>query len=112
MLLEDLQVSAVSKLELIKSRYANFESEKELREHLIKEGFDVFPWQDSPGALYSPHQHPHDEFIVIHSGSLIFKAKGNDFRLEPGDMLVLPEGTIHSAQNDQAVTVRYFICSR
>ncbi len=102
----------MSKVQVIKGRYSNYSSEKELRETLTHEGFDVFPWQDSPGAFYSAHQHPHDEFIVIHSGSMLFKIGTKEYRLDPGDMLVLPQGTIHQALNDQPCAVRYFICSK
>ncbi len=102
----------MSKLQLIKGKYADHTSEKDLRETLTLEGYDVFPWQDSPGAVYSAHKHPHDEFIVVHSGSMLFTINGKDYRLEPGDMLVLPEGTMHVAHNDQTTPVRYFICSR
>jgi mannose-6-phosphate isomerase-like protein (cupin superfamily) len=100
------------RLELIKGKYSFCSSEKDLKAVLISEGYDIFPWQDPPGAHYAPHQHPHDEFIVVHSGSMVFDIKGKKYLLQAGDMLVLPEGTVHSADNEQPVAVRYFICSR
>lgn len=100
------------KLELIKGKYSFCKNEKELKDVLIAEGFEFFPWQDPPGAHYSPHRHPHHEFIVVQSGSMTFQAAGKKFCLQPGDMLVLPGGTVHTADNEKAVAVRYFICSR
>lgn len=102
----------MARLAVLKGKYSHCENEKELRNVLLSEGYDIFPWEDPPGAHYSPHQHQHDEFIVIQSGSIVFEIDGNSYRLEPGDMLVLPTGTVHSADNDQAAGVRYFICSR
>ncbi len=102
----------MTRLEHIKGKYSFCKSEKELKSELISEGYDVFPWQDPPGAHYHPHKHPHDEFIVVQSGSILFEIAGKKYRLQAGDMLVLPEGTVHSADNDQQSAVRYFICSK
>lgn len=99
------------KLELLKGKYSNCSSELELRKTLSAEGYDLFEWQDRPGNFYSPHQHGHDEFIVVQSGSIVFTIGGTNYRLEAGDMLVLPHGTVHSAVNDGKQTVHYFICS-
>lgn len=101
-----------TRLSLRKAKYNSCESENELRAVLISEGYSIFPWQDGPGASYVPHHHPHDEFIVVQSGSIVFKVDGKDIRVEPGDMLVMPEGTQHSAVNDSENPVRYYICSK
>lgn len=101
-----------TRLSVRKAKYSSFTSEKELRAELISEGYYIFPWQDDPGAHYAPHQHAHDEFIVVQSGSMVFVIEGKEIRLERGDMLVLPEGTQHEAVNDSEEPVRYFICSR
>ena len=101
-----------TKLSVRKAKYSNCASEKELRAELISEGYYIFPWQDDPGAHYAPHQHRHDEFIVVQSGSMVFVIDGKEIVVERGDMLVLPEGTQHEARNDSEQPVRYFICSR
>ncbi len=101
-----------TKLSVRKAKYSHCASEKDLRAELISEGYYIFPWQDDPGAHYAPHQHRHDEFIVVQSGNMRFVVEGKELLLEKGDMLILPEGAQHEAFNDSQVPVRYFICSR
>ena len=95
-----------------RAKYSHCESEQDLRDELIFQGYYIFPWQDAPGARYAPHQHHHDEFIIVQSGSIVFTIDGQEIRVEAGDMLVLPEGTQHSAENTSDLPVRYLICSK
>ena len=99
-------------VQLIKDKYSDCKTENDLKQALTNEGYDIFSWQDSPGAYYAPHKHPHDEFIAVSSGSIIFKIAGNDYELNQGDLLILPQGTVHEAENKGIATVRYFICTR
>jgi quercetin dioxygenase-like cupin family protein len=71
--------------------------EATLRRRLEAEGFEVFAWQDAPGARYAPHHHDHDESIWVVAGELTFGIAGADLRLGPGDRLMLPAGTVHTA---------------
>lgn len=68
-----------------------------LRERLEAEGFRVFEWEDAPGAVYPPHSHACDESIWVVRGRITFEAGGRKLYLEPGDRLMLPAGTVHSA---------------
>jgi quercetin dioxygenase-like cupin family protein len=68
-----------------------------LRQTLEAEGFSVFAWTDRPGASYSPHHHDHDESIWVVEGEITFGAGGGELRLGPGDRLMLPKGTTHTA---------------
>ena len=70
---------------------------EELRRRLEADGFEAFRWQDSPGADYQPHSHDHDESLWLISGAITFGIGGADYRLAPGDRLMLPGGTVHTA---------------
>lgn len=69
-----------------------------LTQRLADEGFDAFSWTDPPGADYAPHDHPHDESLWVVRGSITFGAEGAEFALGPGDRLMLPAGTVHTAR--------------
>lgn len=68
-----------------------------LRQQLLKEGFDPFTWNDPAGTTYPPHAHAHDESIWVVEGGITFHAAGREYRLRPGDRLMLPAGTLHTA---------------
>ena len=72
--------------------------EETLRRQLLDEGFEVFRWRDEAGADYAPHAHAHDESLWVVEGALHFGAGGHDLVLQPGDRLMLPRGTIHTAR--------------
>jgi quercetin dioxygenase-like cupin family protein len=72
-------------------------TEDDLRRRLEAEGFRVWSWTDSAGADYQPHTHDHDESLWIVAGEITFGAEGRTLRLGPGDRLMLPAGTVHTA---------------
>ena len=72
--------------------------ESALREQLTRDGFDVFAWQDPPGAVYGAHSHDHDESLWVVAGEITFGVDGGDLRLQPGDRLMLPAHTVHTAR--------------
>ena len=51
-----------------------------------------------PDARYPPHAHDHDESIRVVSGEIAFGVEGQSWRLRPGDRLMLPAGTVHTAE--------------
>ena len=71
--------------------------ENTLRLQLEEEGFNVFHWRDEAGVSYDPHSHAHDQSLWVIDGALVFAAAGRDYRLKPGDRLMLPRGTVHTA---------------
>jgi len=72
-------------------------TQSELQRILEADGFRVFAWTDAPGATYEPHHHEHDESIWCVAGEISFGAGGGELRLGPGDRLMLPKGTVHTA---------------
>ena len=73
-------------------------SEAVLRRRLESEGFGVFRWRDEAGAVYTAHSHDHDESLWVVDGEITFGAGGGELRLGPGDRLMLPRGTVHTAK--------------
>jgi quercetin dioxygenase-like cupin family protein len=69
----------------------------DLRRTLESDGFSVWQWTDAPGANYGPHSHDHDESIFCVAGEITFGAGGRELTLRPGDRLMLPKGTVHTA---------------
>ena len=72
-------------------------SEQELHARLVNEGFAAMSWSDPPGRTYPPHRHDHDESLWCVRGDITFHVAGCDYRLAPGDRLMLPRGTTHAA---------------
>lgn len=72
--------------------------EAELRRRLAAEGFAVMAWSDPPGRYYQAHEHDHDESLWCVRGAIVFWIDGVAYPLGPGDRLVLPRGTVHTAR--------------
>jgi quercetin dioxygenase-like cupin family protein len=82
-----------------------------LKKRLAAEGFEAFEWSDAPGAHYEAHSHDHDESIWVVEGEIAFGAGGGRHRLQAGDRLMLPGGTVHTADAGEA-GARYLIGER
>ncbi len=99
------------KLERIAWAETRAPAEDELRRRLEADGFEPFAWEDAAGADYRPHAHDHDESLWVIEGEMTFGAEGGEFRLSPGDRLMLPRGTVHTARAGRA-GARYLIGQR
>jgi len=53
----------------------------------------------APGATAPEHSHPGEEIIYVLQGSFEYRVAGKPVRLEPGGVLFIPAGVIHSAKN-------------
>jgi quercetin dioxygenase-like cupin family protein len=53
----------------------------------------------APGAMAPNHSHPGEEVIYVLEGSFEYTVAGTPVRLEPGGVLFIPAGTVHSARN-------------
>lgn len=71
--------------------------ERILKQRLQADGYDVFRWRDEPGVDYQSHSHEHDEILWVVDGEITFGIGGRQYRLGPGDRLMLPAGTVHTA---------------
>jgi quercetin dioxygenase-like cupin family protein len=88
----------MNRLELIPWAGPGTPVEAELRRRLVADGFDVVSWSDAPHRTYAPHSHDHDESLWCVRGSITFEVAGKRYPLRPGDRLVLPHGTVHTAE--------------
>ena len=98
------------RLSVVRHKY-QASSAGQLKKELEASGLSTFEWSDKPGAFYSPHSHANDEIIVVSSGKIVFIVDGIEHELGPGDELVLPAHTTHSAENRSSTAVSYFICT-
>ncbi len=65
---------------------------------LRAEARDVYGWSNGPGDRYGEHAHSYNKLLYCTRGSIDFAlAGGRTLTLGPGDRLVLPAGTRHSA---------------
>ena len=85
-------------LEVIRWQEKTTPTEQALSAQLKREGFDPYRWHDDAGADYRPHAHDHDESLWVIAGEITFGIDGADYRLGPGDRLMLPAGTVHTAR--------------
>jgi quercetin dioxygenase-like cupin family protein len=62
------------------------------------EARDVYGWSNAAGDTYAEHEHAYTKLLYCISGSIDFVlADGRRVALQPGDGLVLPPRTRHSA---------------
>lgn len=72
--------------------------ESVLRSALEAEGFEVHAWRDPADRIYGAHHHDCDESLWVVRGSIVFRVDEREYRLGPGDRLLLPAGILHSAR--------------
>ena len=73
-------------------------SEAVLRKKLEKKGYDVTRYVYSPGTYFPDHTHAIDKIDAVVSGRFCMTICGQSVILEAGDCLVVPRGTLHSAE--------------
>jgi quercetin dioxygenase-like cupin family protein len=69
----------------------------ELMGRLRKEADGCHSWSNGPGDVYAAHVHSYEKVLYCVAGSITFKLQDREIRLGPGDRMVLPAGTVHSA---------------
>jgi quercetin dioxygenase-like cupin family protein len=87
--------------------------EQVLRKKMQQQGLQPYTWSNGPGDTYAPHMHDYEKVLYCVRGSIRFTlptqldATGTPtyVNLGPGDCMILPAGTCHSAQvGSQGVT--------
>ena len=75
------------------------ESFDELMAKLKTEAGGCYSWSNGPGDRYAAHSHSFEKVLYCVEGSITFVLENGEKRLqlEPGDRMVLPAGTVHSA---------------
>jgi len=71
----------------------------ELMAKLRTEASGCYSWSNGPGDRYAAHNHSYEKVLYCVEGSITFVLDGEGRRIElkPGDRMVLPAGTMHSA---------------
>lgn len=65
---------------------------------LRREARDVNGWSNAPGDTYGEHEHTYTKVLYCTRGSIDFVLAGGErVAMRPGDRLVLPPRTRHSA---------------
>lgn len=74
-------------------------TEGELSRQMQAEGLSPHSWSNGPGDEYSAHSHSYTKILYCVRGSIRFSLpdSGEHLDLHPGDRIVLPAGTRHSA---------------
>ena len=63
-----------------------------------REAREVYGWSNGPRDRYAEHVHTYTKLLYCTRGSIDFVlGDGRTLSLQPGDRLVLPAGTAHSA---------------
>jgi quercetin dioxygenase-like cupin family protein len=72
----------------------------ELMTRLQSEATSCYSWSNGPKDRYAPHSHPFEKVLYCVDGSITFVLEKEGLRLElkAGDRMVLPVGTVHSAE--------------
>jgi len=72
----------------------------ELMTRLRGEATDCYSWSNGPGDRYAPHSHGYEKVLYCLDGSIAFilEREGRRLELTAGGRMVLPSGTVHSAE--------------
>lgn len=68
-----------------------------IEKDIKKAGFDPILIHDSSGFVYAPHSHPEIKLLAILEGEMKVKVANQKFQCTPGDKLIIPPNTVHSA---------------
>ncbi len=71
-----------------------------LMARLRDEASGCYSWSNGPGDRYAPHSHGYEKVLYCTAGSITFvlEHEGRRLDLSQGDRMVLPAGTVHSAE--------------
>ncbi|MBI4080342.1 MAG: cupin domain-containing protein [Candidatus Levybacteria bacterium] len=72
-------------------------TENEIRKEILEEGFDPIKISNGSGFVYALHQHPETKLLVFLEGSMDVTVHGETYRCLPGDKMIIPGNTPHSA---------------
>jgi quercetin dioxygenase-like cupin family protein len=69
----------------------------ELMTKLRAETGNGYSWSNGPGDRYQAHRHDYKKVLYCVEGSIVFQLPDREIKLEAGDRMVLPAGTVHAA---------------
>jgi quercetin dioxygenase-like cupin family protein len=71
----------------------------DLMARLKTEASGCYSWSNGPHDRYAAHTHNYEKVLYCVEGDITFvlEEEGKQLALKPGDRMVLPAGTVHSA---------------
>lgn len=80
-----------------KRAFAPNTSKDEIIKAIQKDGYNPILISEDAGYIYDEHQHAETKVIVCVKGKMKVKVNDDEYDFEPGDKLVIPGNTPHSA---------------
>jgi quercetin dioxygenase-like cupin family protein len=70
---------------------------EEMEKSIRQDGFNPLIINNEPGFIYAAHQHPETKLLVCLEGDMRVTVAGEENNFQPGDKLIVPGNTRHSA---------------
>lgn len=80
-------------------------NEETVKQDIRASGMTAGRWTGEPNKHWDGHRHSLQKTLWCASGGIVFHVEGSDYHLKPGDKLILPEDTVHSADAGPAGVV-------
>ena len=89
-------------MQVIRWQEATSPQEQELYKRMQQQGLSPYTWSNGPGDTYAVHSHSYEKVLYCVRGSILFvlpdhPEASRNIDLTPGDCMILPAGTRHSA---------------
>jgi mannose-6-phosphate isomerase-like protein (cupin superfamily) len=89
-------------MQVIRWQEATSPQEQELYKRMQQQGLSPYTWSNGPGDTYAVHSHSYEKVLYCVRGSIRFvlpdhPEASRNIDLTPGDCMILPTGTRHSA---------------
>lgn len=89
-------------MQIVRWQETALPQEQELRRRMQQEGLSPYAWSNGPGDTYAVHSHRYEKVLYCVRGSIRFvlpdyPEASRNVDLTPGDRVILPAGTRHSA---------------
>lgn len=82
-------------------------TEESVKQDIRTSGLDAMRWEGDPHKVYLSHHHTLTKTLWCAVGDIVFCVDGQNVRLVAGDKMIVPAGTMHSAQAGPAGVVCY-----
>ncbi len=69
-----------------------------VKQELRSQGYNIYVYSYPAGMCICTHQHGYSKLHVLLNGSMILIVNGTEHLLHPGDRILVPANTPHSAE--------------
>ena len=75
------------------------ENKEVIKQRMLREGFSIInEYDDPPNEMFSDHDHPGDQLLVVVRGLIEITMNGKTSVLRSGDEIFFPAKVVHSAK--------------